>query len=190
MGFLGVLALILSFGTLLPSERATSRSGCRKPKAPRDLPSPLPSLAGVWDLQLIHSKGKPELLTLELRATDSAQRTSISPIDGKPHHNPTYLYYGTLSGSTDSAQRLRKAEGSWDPDRPGVKVYFGLGGERTFHVSIGAEKNDRTRIMFDGWDFWLEPLEVSGTSMAGTWTEGVWVVSQVDSGTWCASRRP
>jgi hypothetical protein len=181
--------VLMSLAIAAPIVGGRHRPTCPRIKQAQALPSPVPRLDGTWELELDMPSGKSRHLTLKLRATDSAQRTGISPIDSKPHYNPTYAYLGVLSGNRDSTEQSLAPAESWDPDRPGVKVSFGLPGKRNL-ISIGSEQNDRTKIVFDGWSFWLEIMQVSDQRMSGTWTEGVWVVQQVDSGWWCARRRP
>jgi hypothetical protein len=185
---LPILALTICVGAKPRS--AVTQLPCDRPDTARNFPQALPDLSGTWDLELHATDSVPARLVLQLRATDSAQRTALHPIDQKIHHDASYLYLGTLIGDARSVGVGRVSEVSWDPSRPGVKATWHLGSKPELHFNVGTEENDRTKLSLDGWVFWIDARTVSPNTMSGTWEAGVHVIGQVQGGWWCAAKRP
>ena len=148
-----------------------------------------PVLAGTWDLELYALGGKHSALQLELRLTDSAQRTAVHPFDNQVHQDSSYLYLGILAGDATAVGLSHVTELSWDPDRPGVKGRWQLRWSPHLRFIIGSDENDRGKMSLDGWAFWLDAKTVTPMSMSGTWEAGVHVTGYVKSGWWCAFKR-
>ncbi len=177
---------VIALASTLPPLLAQGNRACVQP-GNSALPEILPALSGRWDLALYTSKGKRAQFSLELLATDSAQRIGPSIIDHSPRYDAGYLYFGGLTG--DSVEVDARAGKPWDPDRPPVKVRFEHTSMRALNMSVGSEQNDRTRVIMDGWTFWLNVRHLENGFMTGVYSRGVWVIERIDSGWWCARRR-
>lgn len=184
-----LLSVLLSFvfGAPAGQQRAAA---CSPPSGRSVLPTPLPHLAGSWSIEQRGKASASESFRMQLRATDSASQSFISPMDRKLHRETSFLYYGVIERNDDTSTYRRNQEYSWDPGRPGVKASFFPQYSPSFRFTIGSEKNDRSRLILDGYDFWLNVHSLSDSTMMGNWSSGVWVIGQVDSGWWCAKRVP
>lgn len=113
------------------------------------------------------------------------QRIGFNMLDQKLHYDPSYLYFGGISGDSVPMETVDTAP--WDADRPPVKVRFRAPSELS--MSIGADKNDRHKNIMDGFDFDLIVWRARNGWMSGEYVRGVHVIDKVESGWWCATRR-
>ena len=113
---LTLLMALWGLPPVLPAQRA-----CPEPSSAARQPDSLPSLAGVWGVQLLKKSGISDSFRMELRATDSATQTFHSVYARKVVRSDWYLYYGVIDRGQDTIAYRRDQEFSWDPDRPGVR---------------------------------------------------------------------